>query len=71
MDTMTKTSIWAQAKEQTLQRAGIKALRKNRPLKVFSDKDLLWYLNHGWRILSHNPASYGRPQFWLLVPMPS
>lgn len=68
MSTMTKTSIWQQVSEDRLLKSQKRALRRNQPLKVYSSKDLTFHLQHGWKILSHNPASYGRPQFWLLLP---
>jgi hypothetical protein len=67
MNTMTP-SIWQQATGQYLQRAADKALRKGRLLKVRSPKDLGWYLDHGWAIVSHTPSSYGQGQYWLLRP---
>lgn len=68
METMTKTSIWAQATLQQREKAAKRALRKHKPLKTRSPKDLEWFLGHGWRILSHTQPSYGQGQYWLLVP---
>lgn len=68
MGTMTKQTAWQEATERQLLRKQTKALRKKTPLKVYSKKELLFHLEHGWKILSHNPSSYGRPQFWLLLP---
>lgn len=68
MSTMTKTSIWRQAKEETLRKAAAKAIRKGKPLKVYSKKDLMFYLENGWEILSHIPSSYGAPDTYYLTP---
>lgn len=68
MALMTHTNPWAGATERYLEKKAQKALRRNRPLKVYSAKETQWYLEHGWQILSHNPVSYGAPQFWLLTP---
>jgi len=64
---IVKKSIWRRAVEEVLEKAEQKALKRGKPLKTYSKKDLLWYLDRGWRILSHTPVSYGAAEYWLLV----
>jgi hypothetical protein len=63
MSTMT---IWQKATEEVLSKAGAKAIRRGKPLKVRSSKDLLWYLDHGWEVISHTEPSYAQGEFWWL-----
>lgn len=68
MSSMTKTSLWEQARIEGLLKAEAKALRKKTPLKVRSPKDLAWYLSRGWKVVSHQQRTYGSAQHWLLLP---
>lgn len=65
----TKKSWWRRQIEQVLLKDAAKARKKGKPLKVYSSKDLQFYLDNGWKILSYNPVSYGSAQYWLLIPV--
>lgn len=67
MDTMTKTSIWSQAGAIQLAKKEAKALKRNKPLKTYSSKEVLALQARGWEVLSHIQPSYGQGQYWLMT----
>lgn len=70
MSAMTdnKKSWWRRQMEQVYRDNAAKAIRKGKPLKVYSKKELMFYLENGWEILSHIPSSYGAPDTYFLTP---
>ena len=69
MSSMTKQkSLWQMGSEDYLLKLAARARRRNKPLKTRSPRDLAFYLEHGWKVLSHTQPSYGQGQYWLLVP---
>jgi hypothetical protein len=61
-----KKSWYRREIEKDLLKTGEKAHRKGKLLKVHFEKDLAFYLEHGWEVVSHQQRTYVTGQHWLL-----
>lgn len=61
----TKKSWWQKAREEEMLKRGAKARAKKKLLKVYSAKELAFFLENGYEIVSHQPSAFAA-QHWLL-----